>query len=208
MRRPRPALPPTVLLVGVLVFTACGGGNDDAAGPTTTTGGAATVTLSAGPMTVERTGPTGEASPADVQALLDAGAAYIRTASLDPMAGRAPALRAVTTTEAAARTTGPDGAALTDVGLGRVDAVRVAAVPAPVTILTDANGAAVLGAVTIDVTITGEAAKGPVTVRRTGELAFTRVGDSWLLDSWRLTVTRDGRGVPSGVRTSSTTAAP
>ena len=61
---------------------------------------------------------------------------------------------------------------------------------------------------TIDVTITGNAAKGPVTVHRTGELGFTKAADGWRLDSWRLTVTRDGKGVPAAPRTSSTTKAP
>lgn len=198
-----------VVLVGALLLAACGGGDDDGArDATTTSAGPATLTLTAGPVSVERTSAVGEAAPADVQALLAAGAAYVRAASLEPMAGRSAPLRTVTTPEAAPRTTGPDAEALSDVGLGRIADVRVRSVPAPVTILTDANGAAVLGAVTIDVTITGDARRGPVTVRRTGELAFVRAGDTWLLDSWRLSVTRDGRGVPPGTRTSSTTGAP
>jgi hypothetical protein len=197
------------VVVGALTVAACGGGGDDAArDTTTTTGGAASVTLTAGPVTVERTATAGEADPADVEALLAAGAAYVRAASLGPMAGRTAALRTLVTAEAASRTSGPDAEALTDAGLGRLEDVRVRATPAPVTILTDADGNAVLGAVTIDVTITGDAAKGPVTVRRTGELAFTRAGDTWLLDSWRLSVTRDGRGVPTGARPSTTTEAP
>lgn len=196
-----------VVLVGALSVAACSGSSETARGTTTTTRGPTSVALTAGPVTVERTAAVGEADPAAVEALLAAGAAYVRAASLDPMAGRGASLRALVTPEAASRTTGPDAEALTDAGLGRIGDVRVTATPAPITILTDANGAAVLGAMTIDVTITGDAAEGPVTVRRIGELAFTRVGDTWLLDSWRLSVTRDGRGVPTGTRPSTTTAA-
>ena len=205
----RPRLPVQIAaLVGALTVAACGGRGDSARDATTTTRGPGSVTLSAGPVTVERTAAAGEADPADVEALLAAGAAYVRAASLDPMAGRGASLRALVTPEAASRTTGPGAEALTDAGLGRIEDVRVTAAPAPITILTDANGAAVLGAVTIDVTISGDAAKGPVTVRRIGELAFTRVGATWLLDSWRLSVTRDGRGIPTGAPPSTTTEAP
>lgn len=200
------ALP--VLLAGALALSACGGSKASDAGSTTTTGGAGSVSFTAGPVTVQRTAATGEAAPADVQALLDAAAAYVRAASLEPMAGRSGSLRAITTPAAATRTTATDADALSDAGLGRVSDVKVTAKPAPVTILTDANGAAVLGAVTIDVTITGDAAKGPVTIHRTGELAYAKGESGWALDSWRLTVTRDGKGVPATPRTSSTTEAP
>lgn len=201
------ALP--VLLLGAISVAACGGGGGSSdAKSTSTTVGEGTISFTAGPVSVQRTAATGEAAPADVDALLTAAAAYVRAASLDPMAGRSGSLRSITTSAAAARTTGADADALTDTGLGKVRDVRVTAEPAPVTILTDADGAAVLGAVTIDVTITGDAAKGPITIHRTGELAFTKGASGWSLDSWRLTVTRDGRGVPAAPRTSSTTKAP
>jgi hypothetical protein len=200
------ALP--VLLAGALALAACGGSKSTDAGPTTTTAGPGSISFTAGPVTVQRTATTGEAAPADVDALLAAAAAYVRAASLDPMAGRSASLRAITTADAAARTTADDADALGDAGLGEVSGVQVTTEPAPVTILTDADGAAVLGAVTIDITITGDAAKGPVTIHRTGELAFTKGASGWALDSWRLTVTRDGKGVPAAPRTSSTTKAP
>lgn len=200
------ALP--VLLVGVIALAACGGSKSEDAGSTTTTAGAGSISFTAGPVTVQRTAATGEADPADVQALLTAAAAYVRAASLDPMAGRSGSLRSITTADAAARTTAADADALGDAGIGKLRDVQVTAQPAPVTILTDANGAAALGAVTIDVTIRGDAAKGPITIHRTGELAFTKGASGWALDSWRLTVTRDGKGVPAAPRTSSTTKAP
>ena len=51
----------------------------------------------------------------------------------------------------------PDGATLTDAGYGRLDDLRVDARPVPVTVLTDAQGTAVLGTVTIDLTLTSAA---------------------------------------------------
>jgi hypothetical protein len=198
----------SLLLLGTLALTACGGSGGSDTKSTSTTAGDGDVTFTAGPVTVQRTAAAGEAAPADVDALLAASAAYVRAASLDPMAGRSGSLRSITTPEAATRTGGADADALSDLALGKVSDVQVTAKPAPVTVLTDASGAAVLGAVTVDLTITGNAPKGPVTVHRTGELAFTRGPSGWLLDSWRLTVTRSGRGVPAAPRTSSTTEAP
>ena len=60
----------------------------------------------------------------------------------------------------------------------------------------------------LEITVTGHNARGPVRIHRTGELAFVRDGTAWHLDSWRLTVTRDGRGVPPAPRPSTTTGAP
>jgi hypothetical protein len=201
------ALP--VALLAATALSACGGSDDGgAAKATTTTTGAGSVSFVAGPVTVQRTAATGEADPAEVQALLAATSAYVEAASLAPMAGRTGSLRTIATPGAIARATGTDADALGDASLGKVRDVRVTAKPAPVTILTDANGAATLGAVTIDVTITGATAGGPITVHRTGELAFTKGTSGWSLDSWRLSVTLDGKGVPAAPRTSSTTKAP
>jgi len=205
--RSRPTPTHLVVLLGALLLAACGGGGDGARPASTTTAAGPSVAFTAGPVTVERTAAGGDAAPNDVEDLLEASAAYVRAASLDPMAGRPAALTGLTTPEAAARTAGPDAEAFTDAGMGRVEDLRIRTTPAPITILTDATGTAVLAAVTIDVTITGETTRGPVTVHRTGELAFTRSGDAWLLDSWRLQVTREGRGVPAGTRPSSTTEA-
>ena len=84
-----------VTLTGTLALTACGGSGGSDAKSTSTTAGVGDVTFTAGPVTVQRTAAAGEAAPADVDALLAASAAYVRAASLDPMAGRSGALRSL-----------------------------------------------------------------------------------------------------------------
>lgn len=203
----RASLP--AILLGCVALAACGGGGGDAAeAGSTTTAPAAVDRLRAGPVTVERTADAGAADPATVAGLVGAADGYLRAASLDPLAGRPVRLDAVTTEPARPLTLGPAAETLTDAGVGRLRDLRVDARPAPVTVLTDPEGAPVLGTVTIDLTLSGRNDRGAVRIHRTGELAFVREGTGWRLDSWRLTVTRDGRGLPPASRTSSTTAAP
>ena len=203
----RPAL--LTLLLGAAALGACGGGGaGEGAAPTASTSATGVPRLTAGPVTVQRTGAAGSAEPSVVDALVAAAGSYVRAASLDPLEGRPVRLDALATEVARPLTRGPDGATLTDAGYGRLDELRVDARPVPVTVLTDAQGTAVLGTVTLDLTLTGRNDRGPVRIHRTGELAFVREGDAWRLDSWRLAVTRDGRGVPAAPHTPTSTEAP
>lgn len=208
-RPPRATFALIAIAVGVAALGACGGGGGTDAGTgSTTTSRIGSVRLTAGPVTVERAGATGSADGPTVDALLAAAASVIRASSVDPLAGRPVRLDGLSTTAAAPLTRGVEAATLTDAGYGPLTDLEFAAQPAAVTLLTDASGAAVLGAVAIDVTATGRDDRGPVRVHRVGELEFVRDGATWLLDSWRLTVTRDGRGVGPAGRPTSTTVAP
>lgn len=199
-----------MLLIGTGALAACGGGasGDGSAASTTTAAASGGVRLTPGPVTVQRTADAGAADPAVVDALVGAAGAYVRAATVDPLAGRPVRLDDLATAPARPLTRGTDAETLTDASTGRLDGVTIDARPVPVSVLTDAQGAAVLGTVTIDLTVTGHNDRGPVRIHRTGELAFVREGTAWHLDSWRLTVTRDGRGVPPAPRPSTTTGAP
>lgn len=167
------------------------------------------IQFAAGDVKVVRTASSGEANPSDVDALLTATANYVRQASVIPMRGERLKISGLLTAAARPNAVGDASDALTDVGISpATDSVKVTSAALPITILTDATGAGALATVAIDLTISSKTKTGAVTIHRVGELAFVHEGDAWLIDGWRLTVNRDGKGIASAPKTSSSTKAP
>ena len=211
-RRPllsRILLPATLFLCAVLI-AACGSDGEKAATDNQDqTPQVEKVQFAAGDVKVVRTGNTGEANLSDVDALVSATAKYVRQASVIPMHGEPLKISDLLTSAARPNTVGEASDALTDVGDSpATDSVEVISAPLPITILTDNTGIAALATVSIDVTISTKTKTGAVKIHRVGELAFVHEGSNWLIDGWRLTVNRDGKGIASAPRTSSSTKAP
>lgn len=198
------------LLLCAGFLAACGSGDKktDAKNPESRAP-AAKIKFAAGDVKVVRTGSTGEANLSDVDALLAATASYVRQASVNPLRGEPLRISDLLTASARPNAVGHGGDALTDAGISSATgSVEVSSAPLPITILTDTTGAAALATVTIDITISTQTKKGAVKIHRIGELAFLREGTTWLIDGWRLTVNRDGKGTSRSPKTTSSTKAP
>jgi len=211
-RRPllsRALIPATLFLCAALI-SACGSGGDkDVAKKSEEKPQVEKVQFAAGDVKVVRTGNTGEANLSDVDALVAATAKYVRQASVIPMHGEPLNISDLLTSAARPNALSEASDALTDVGVSPVtDSVEISGAPLPITILTDKTGVGALASVSIDVTISTKTKAGAVKIHRVGELAFVHEGDAWLIDGWRLTVNRDGKGIASAPKTSSSTMAP
>jgi len=201
---------PATLFICAALISACGsGGDEDITKKSEEKPQLEKVQFAAGDVKVVRTGNTGEANLTDVDALLAATAKYVRQASVIPMHGEPLKISDLLTSAARPNAVGEASDALTDVGVSpATDSVEVISAPLPITILTDNTGIAALATVSIDVTISTKTKNGAVKIHRVGELAFVHEGSTWLIDGWRLTVNRDGKGIASAPKTSASTEAP
>lgn len=191
------------------LIAACGSDGKTATNNPEKTPQAEKVQFAVGDVNVVRTGNTGEANLSDVDALVAATAKYVRQASVIPMHGKSLKISDLLTSAAEPNAVGEASDALTDVGVSPdTDSVEISSTPLPITILTDNTGVAALATVSIDITISTKTKSGAVKIHRVGELAFVHEGDAWLIDGWRLTVNRDGKGIASAPKTSSSTKAP
>ena len=204
------ALIPATLFLCAALISACGSGGDkDITKKSEEKPAVERVQLTAGDVKVVRTGNTGEANLSDVDALVAATAKYVRQASVIPMHGDPLNISDLLTSAARPNAVGEASDALTDVGVSpATDSVEVTSAPLPITILTDNTGAGALASVSIDITISTKTKSGVVKIHRVGELEFVYEGGAWLIDGWRLTVNRDGKGIASAPKTSSSTKAP
>lgn len=202
-----------VALVLCLLAAACSSGSSGSKGASSSTTAPA-ARLVARPGFVNVVSVNGEHSltPADQRELLAAVVAYVRAASIAPLSGKpATGVDALFVPAAAAAITGPERATLLDADLpattGPVNA-RLGRVSLHG--LADATGAIDLVGATIDLTVTTRAAKGPITIHRTGELMYERDGGGWKVLGFQLAVTRDGAGLgpDSAASASSATSTP
>jgi hypothetical protein len=187
------------------MLAACSSGSKATTGSSTTQPPkSATVTATAGLVGVVSAGQPAELSAADQTAVLHAVDAYVRAATLDPLKGKPSNLDSLFATGAAPAATAPDRDALSDGGLPAVTGgAKATLVPVSMSGLADASGAIDLVGTTIDLTVTGTAPKGAITIHRSGELMFERDGSNWKILSFKLAVTRDGAGL--GTASSTTT---
>ncbi|MEI8336677.1 MAG: hypothetical protein WCG37_07400 [Actinomycetes bacterium] len=200
---------PTTLFLCTALIAACGSDGKTATNNPEKTPQAEKVQFAAGEVKVVRAGKAGEANQSDVDALVTAAANYVRQASVIPMHGKSLKISDLLTSAARPNAVGEASDALTDVGVSPVtDSVEISSAPLPITILTDNTGVPALATVSIDLTISTKTKTGAVKIHRVGELAFVHEGDAWLIDGWRLTVNRDGKGIASAPKTSSSTKAP
>ena len=81
---------------------------------------------------------------------------------------------------------------------------RATLAPVSITGLADPTGAIDLVGTTLDLTVTRRSQGGDITIHRSGELMFVRDGAGWKILSFRLAVTRDGAGLGSAHRRSTT----
>ena len=194
-----------MVLVSIVVLASCSSGSSAAKGSSTTRAPrSATVTATAGLVGVVSAGKPVELSPADRTAVLRAVDTYVRAATIEPLAGRPAKLDALFAKDAAPAVGAPERDALSDDGLPKVTGdAKATLVPVSMSGLADQSGAVDLVGTTLDLTVTATAARGAITIHRSGELMFVRDGGSWKILSFKLAVTRDGAGL--GPAPSSTT---
>lgn len=193
-----------------VAMAACSSGGSKSANTPTTRPGTA-VTIAAGRVTVAASGIAGTLSDADRDAVVETVRRYVTAASIDPLQGRpAGDLAGVFTPAATVAANGHDRATVADDGLPKATGkVTATATPLAITALADPAGAIVLVGVTLDLHVRAAAAKGPVDVKRTGELVLAKDGTAWKITSYRLTVDRTGAGLgPQPASTSTIASTP
>lgn len=124
-------------------------------------------------------------------------AGYVTEASLRPLqvrdgAVREQRLRSLFTQPIRSRLAGPDRATLVDEGMDRaVGGVDVERAAVELSVLGDAEGRPRLVTATLDLAVVAHSADGPLLVTRTGDLVLSPDEQRWLIDGYRLSVTRD-----------------
>jgi len=182
-----------------------GGGSSTPAAPAP---GRVNVQVTAGPVQVEQGGTApGALSDQDRDAVIDVVRRFVTAATLDPLAGKPVGdLAPLFSTAAAPGLTGADRAALVDDGLPEATGRTTATVaPVGLTALSDAGGSIGLVGATLALDVSARTGRGPVTIKRSGELVLAHAPDGWKIDSYRLLVARDGAGL--GPSTPPTSAA-
>ncbi len=149
--------------------------------------------------------------PADVsQAVLGLVEDYANEATVVPLrkgTAKDAALGKLFDDPALAKLAAGDRALLVDEGLPKATGkIVVTAPPIGFTALMGDGGAVVMANAAIDLTITAEAKRGDVTIRRTGSLVLLQLLDStWKVTGWTLHVERSGTGVQAGPTDAPTT---
>jgi hypothetical protein len=202
------------VVVGAVLMTSGGSSGDHAASGTPASSAVATtkVTLAAGDVTAESAGPPVTVAPQQSAGVIGVLGDYVQTAIVKPLRTAQPAgdLTAVFDTQALARATGVDRAALVDEGIPKVTgALTVDAKPVTMTGLGDQNGQLVAIAATVDLDVSaapvGKAA--PLHIVRGGSFVFTPDASGvWKVSAYTVLVTRDGGGIETPTTTSAATS--
>lgn len=175
----------------------CSGGGGSSQ-PVSSPPGRVNLELAAGPIQVEQGGAAASTlSDQDRDAVIDVLRRFVTAGTLDPLAGKPVGdLAPLFSAAAAPGLTGPDRAALVDEGLPEATG-RTTAVAAPVglTALSDGGGSIGLVGAALTLDVSAKTARGPVTIKRSGELVLAHAPDGWKIDSYRLLVARDGAGL-------------
>jgi hypothetical protein len=192
-----------------IALPACSSGSSASSSSSTTSAPkSATVNATSGLVGVASAGQPVELSAEDRAAVLHAVDGYVQAATIDPLAGKPAKLDALFATGAAPLPTAPERDALSDDGLPKTTGgSKATLMPVSMSGLADTTGAIDLVGTTLDLTVTGKAKDGDITIHRSGELMFVRDGGSWKILSFKLAVTRDGAGLgpaPSSTTGSST----
>lgn len=167
----------------------------------------AVVKVAPGQVTVYKTGDAPDALPADVQtAVMNTLTGYLAAATVTPLkTGRADdtALGATLALPVVARLSGTDRAILVDEGLPKSKStIKVNGAPVNLTALADADGSVAVVTAQIDTTTTTKTVKGPLSIKRSGELVLEPDNGTWKITGYTLTVDRVGKGI----KTTTTTA--
>ena len=195
-----------MLVVAVVLATACSSGGGLMAVPTTTpspsSSDSSEVSFSVTGATVESVRLPAPPFPDDVRASVAATLdRYLREAVLGPLrsGGSAGDLEPVFTRPARARVEGPDRAALVDEGLPAAGSVRAESATVGLAALAGADGATTVVTAAVDLRL--EAGRrvpngddDPITIARTGHLVLVPDGGGWKIDGYDIRTTREGGG--------------
>ena len=184
-------------LASIGTLAACSSGSSSTSRPSVTQPpSSAAVKATSGLVGVASAGQPAQLSDADKTAILSAVDTYVGAATLQPLKGKPSNLDTLFATGAAPAATAPERDALSDDGLPAVSGgTKATLLPVSMSGLADPAGAIDLIGATIDLTVTGTAPKGAITIHRSGELMFERDGSNWKILSFKLAVTRDGAGL-------------
>jgi hypothetical protein len=195
---------PLLLAVGLLglALAGCGGGSEASARAKAPQG--STLDLRAGPVHVENTGNPGTLADTDRDAIVDTVRRYVIAATIDPLHGKPVGdLASIFTPPAVAALSGLDRVAALDEGIPKAtELVTVESAPMILTALSDQTGAINLVGTSLYVDAQTESARGPVRVKRSGELVLTRDSGAWKIASFRLAADRSGAGLRAAPSTS------
>ncbi len=104
------------------------------------------------------------------------------------------------------RLAGDDRGVLFDEGLPKaIGKLSIASPPVGLTVLNDAQGQSLVVTAAVDLDISVRSARGPYTVRRTGQLELVPNGSGgWIITGWDMNVNRAGNGLPAAQQTPTT----
>ena len=159
----------------------------------------AVVKITPGAVTVYKTGDGPDALPADVQsAVMTTLTGYLGAATVTPLTkGVADdaALGATLAAPVVARLA-TDRSVLVDEGLPKsVGKIKVSGAPVVLTGLADGSGNVVVVTAGIDTTTKAKTAKGPLSIKRSGELVLEPDNGTWKITGYTLDVDRVGKGL-------------
>ena len=201
--------------VGAVLLLSGGSSSDDSAssgGDTSASRDVANtkISLAAGDVTAESTGPPVTVSPQQTAGVIDVVGDYIETAIVKPLRTGQPAgdLGSVFGAAALARATGVDRAVLVDEGIPKVTGdLTVSAKPVTITGLGDQDGhlVAIAATVDLDVTATPVGKALPLHIVRGGSFVLTPdASGAWRVSAYQVLVTRDGGGIDAPTTTAAT----
>jgi hypothetical protein len=201
----------TLCVAGLLAVAVagCGGGGGDADASSAEAPPGSSLELVAGPVHVESTGNPGVLADSDRKAIVDTIRRYVIAATIDPLHGKPVGdLEPIFTPPAVAALAGLDRVAALDEGIPEATSdVKVTSNPLFLTALSDASGAINLVGSSLYLDAKTETERGPVRVKRSGELVLSRDAGTWKIASFRLSADRTGAGL-RGMTTTSTTGDP
>lgn len=172
----------------------------------------AVVKIAPGEVTVYKTGDAPDALPPDVQsAVMTTLTGYLNAATVTPLkTGTADdaALGATLAPPVVARLA-TDRSVLVDEGLPKsVGKIKVSGAPVALTALADGSGTVVVVTANLDTTTKAKTAKGPLSIKRSGELVLEPDSGAWKITGYTLNVDRVGKGLKTPTTTLPAAAAP
>jgi hypothetical protein len=177
-------------LIALVVLVGCSSPKRDAA--------PVNVEVTVGPTSVANVGDPIEISQDQRAAVTRALTTYVRSATADPLSrGQLGGdLELVFDAGALAAATGPDRAALLDEGLP-TGKTTITPITTTLNALGGSDNRLAVIAATLAVDASTETKQGPVTVTRNAMFAFTPDGNTWKVNAYDVTVTRDVGGKTS-----------